>query len=139
LRRFLNGEPELAEYGERPWVAFMRETVARGVAVRRVRIVTVPHSDYQRWLLSITSSNIAAGEDIRYVPRHLAGDIPPDDWWLFDGARVAFNLVDAEGQPAGLALTEDHRIVEYCIAVRDRLWEIATTYADYVSGKPAHR
>lgn len=132
LRRYLDGEPDPTDYGQRPWAKFMRETTGRGVAVRRVRIVSVPHSDYQRWLLSITGSNIAAGEDIRYVARHLAGQVPPDDWWLFDGDLVAFNLVNDAGQPAGMAITSDGGIAEYCRSVRDRLWSIATPYADYV-------
>ncbi|MET8427903.1 DUF6879 family protein [Nocardia sp. NPDC004860] len=136
LRRFLAGEPDTTDYDRRPWAQFMRETTARGVAVRRVRVVSAPHSDYQRWLLSITGSNVAAGEDIRYVPRHLAGDVPPDDWWLFDGELVAYNLVDDDGWPAGMAVTSDPRIAEYCRRVRDRLWSIATPYAEYVGTVP---
>ncbi|MGV9666916.1 DUF6879 family protein [Nocardia niigatensis] len=136
LRRFLAGEPASTDYDQRPWAQFMRETTARGVAVRRVRVVTVPHSDYQRWLLSITGSNVASGEDIRYVPRHVAGDIPPDDWWLFDGQLVAYNLVDGAGRPAGMAVTGDPQIAQYCRGVRDRLWSIATPYVDYVSSSP---
>lgn len=131
LRRFLNGEPTSADYAERPWVQFMRETVARGVSVSRIRLVTVPHSDYQRWLLSITASNVAAGEDIRYVPRHLAGVVPPDDWWLFDEQQVAFNLVDGDGRPSGMAVTTDPGIVSYCLSVRHHLWELAVPYAEY--------
>ncbi|GAB2553614.1 DUF6879 family protein [Nocardia heshunensis] len=45
LRRFLNGEPAATDYSSRPWVQLIRETSARGVVVRRVRAVTVPHSD----------------------------------------------------------------------------------------------
>ncbi|MET8874436.1 DUF6879 family protein [Nocardia sp. NPDC004604] len=133
LRRFLAGEPDPTDYGQRPWAQFMRETVGRGVTVRRVRVVTVPHSDYQRWLLSITVSNVAAGEDIRYVPRHHAGNVPPDDWWLFDDELVAFNLVDRDGRPAGMAVTSDLEIVDRCRGVRDRLWALATPYADYLN------
>jgi hypothetical protein len=99
----------------------------------RVRVVTIPHSDYQRWLLSVTGGNVEAGEDIRYVPRHLAGEVPPDDWWLIDNERVVFNLVDEKGAQAdGLAITTDPRIVEYCQSVKQRLWRSATPYAEYV-------
>nr|WP_245720390.1 DUF6879 family protein [Nocardia uniformis] len=96
--------------------------------------MTVPHSDYQRWLLSITGSNVAAGEDIRYVQRNAAGAITPDDWWLFDDVRVAFNLVDQDGRPAGMAVTDDPGIAKYCRDVRDRLWQFATPYVDYIAG-----
>ncbi|BAD58742.1 DUF6879 family protein [Nocardia farcinica] len=132
FRRFLDGDPDPDDYSDRPWTRFMRETTSRGVHVSRVRVVTVPHTDYHRWLLSITGSNVDAGEDIRYLPRHLAGDIPPDDWWLFDDTRVGFNLVTPDGRPAGLAITSDPHIAAYCRGIRDRLWSSATPYRDYL-------
>ncbi|MFB8002460.1 DUF6879 family protein [Nocardia sp. NPDC056000] len=137
LRRFLNGEPPTVDYSSRPWVEAIRDTTARGVTVRRVRVLSVPHSDYQRWLLSITGGNVDAGEDIRYLPRHLADKVPADDWWIYDDARVAFNLVDGGGKPDGMALTSDPAIVDHCRAVRDRLWQQAIPFADYVTGTHA--
>ncbi|WP_433193594.1 DUF6879 family protein [Nocardia sp. CA-107356] len=133
FRRFLNGEPPTVDDYKNDWVALVQDTTARGVEISRVRVVTVPHSDYQRWLLSVTSDNVNAGEDIRYVPRHLAGEVPPDDWWLIDNERVVFNLVEQNGAPAeGIAVTTDPRIVEYCQGVKQRLWGLATLYAEYV-------
>ncbi|MQY29832.1 DUF6879 family protein [Nocardia aurantia] len=136
LRRFLNGEPMADDYAARPWIRFMRDTVARGVHISRARVVTQPHSDYQHWLLTITAGNIAVGEDIRYVPRHLAGDVPSDDWWLFDDEQVGFNLVDRKGRPAGMAVTMDPEIVGHCRSVRKRLWELAIPFAKYVGRNP---
>ncbi|MQY24598.1 hypothetical protein NRB56_01460 [Nocardia sp. RB56] len=129
LQRFLRGVPTPTPW--LPWHDLVRETVERGVAMQRLRVVTVPHSDYQRWLLSVAGRGIEAGEDIRYLPRHLAGEVPPDDWWLMDD-RVVFNLVDAAGAPAGLAVSEDPHIVGYCRTVRTRLWGLATPYAEYL-------
>ncbi|WSJ19361.1 hypothetical protein OG326_18960 [Nocardia sp. NBC_01327] len=97
----------------------------------RVRVVTVPHSDYQRWLLSITAGNVDAGEDIRYLPRHLAGDVPSDDWWLFDGTTVGFNLVDNDGRPSGAAITTDPGIAAYCRGVKEKLWRSAVPFNEY--------
>jgi len=119
LRRFLAGEPA-EDYGDRPWTRMMREVTGRGVTVRRVRVVTEPLSGYQRWMLSVTGTNVDAGEDIRYLPRHLTSEVPSDDWWLFDDATVAYNLIDADGRPAGLAVTRDHDIAAHCVRVRDR-------------------
>ncbi|MBF6300604.1 hypothetical protein IU459_24110 [Nocardia amamiensis] len=134
LRRFLNGEREpLSGYDKSDWLDLIATLTGRGITMSRVRVVTVPHSDYQRWLLSVTGSSVEAGEDIRYVSRHLAGKIPPDDWWLFDGARVAFNLVDAAGKPAGAAVTTDPGIVANCMRMKERLWTLATPYAEYVA------
>nr|WP_040751123.1 DUF6879 family protein [Nocardia transvalensis] len=135
FRRFMNGLPPLPDAYKDGWMDLVRETTTRGVSVSRVRVVTVPHTDYHRWLLSVTGDNVAAGEDIRYVPRHLAGEVPPDDWWLMDGIRVAYNLVDDKGAPAGMAVTTDPGIVIYCQGVRERLWRSAAPYTEYVESE----
>jgi hypothetical protein len=114
-------------------LSLVRETTARGVTISRVRVVTVPVPDYHRWLLSITPENQCAGEDIRYVPRHSAGNLPADDWWLIDDSRVGFNLVDPAGRGVGVGVTDDPEIVTYCRSVRDRLWPIATPYAEFAT------
>lgn len=132
FRRFLEGEPALPDEHKNKWNDLIRETTRRGVTVSRVRVVTVPHSDYHRWLLSVTDTNTAAGEDIRYVPRHLAGEVPPDDWWLIDNDRVVYNMVSEHGKPAGLAVTTDPGIVDYSQRVRERMWALATPYVEYV-------
>nr|WP_245713511.1 DUF6879 family protein [Nocardia vaccinii] len=132
LRRFLDGEPDDNLWFE-PWGQLVRTTASRGVAVTRVRVVTVPHVDYQRWLLTLTALNAEAGEDIRYLPRHEAGDVPLDDFWLLDDQRVVFNLVDENGRAVGAsAMTIDPRIAEQCRQVKERLWKLATPYAEYV-------
>ncbi|UGT40179.1 hypothetical protein LTV02_29715 [Nocardia yamanashiensis] len=139
LRRFLAGEPP-PDYDKSDWTGLIREMTGRGVVVNRVRVITVPHSDYQRWLLSVTDENVEAGEDIRYLPRHLvdAADVPRDDWWLFDGTRVAFNLVDQAGRPAGVAVTTDPKIAAYCGDVKDRLMSMATPYREYINDSPVN-
>ncbi|WP_454199697.1 DUF6879 family protein [Nocardia sp. Marseille-Q1738] len=134
FRRFLDGEPEpVGGYDKSDWLDLIATLTARGITMSRVRVVTVPHSDYHRWLLSVAGSSVEAGEDIRYVARHLADELPPDDWWLFDGARVAFNLVDHAGKPAEAAVTTDPGIAAYCRRMKERLWTLATPYAEYVS------
>lgn len=134
LQRFLNGESKVEESWD-AWNNLIVEVTGRGVVVSRVRVITVPHSDYQRWLLTETSDNIEAGEDIRYLPRHLvsAEDVPADDFWLFDDETVCYNLIDREGAPAGAAITIDPRIVEYCQRAREHLWSLATPFIEYVS------
>lgn len=67
FRRFLDGEPDDYVTFQQPWLTLMRDVIAKGVAVRRVRVVSVPHSDYHRWVLVATAPSVEAGEDIRYV------------------------------------------------------------------------
>ena len=72
----------------------VRVATQPGKSITRVRVVTVPHSDYARWGLTVAPLNINAGEDIRWRPRHrhLADGIEflADDYWLFDDNRVVF-------------------------------------------------
>ncbi|CCF61780.1 DUF6879 family protein [Nocardia cyriacigeorgica] len=131
LERFLDGHDDDDYEWFRPWLDLMRDATSKGIAVSRVRVVTVPLTDYHRWLLSITPENQHAGEDIRYLARHRAGDVPSDDWWLFDDSVVAYNLVDGSGRAIGVGVTDDPHTVDRCRSVRQRLWEIATPYAEF--------
>lgn len=137
LRRFLAGEPPSADPdpGWNAWADLIRSLRRNGVTVARIRVVTEPLSDYQRWLLTETSDNIAAGEDIRYVPRHLATDVPVDDAWLLDGERIGFNLTDYDGKPAGAAVTTDPGICGYYRRTTEDLWSLAVPYSSYRSGQ----
>ncbi|WP_280266534.1 DUF6879 family protein [Nocardia wallacei] len=136
LRRFLAGEPDSEDddYDNDDWIERITTLAARGVKMSRIRVVSVPHSDYQRWLLSVTGDSVDAGEDIRYVVRDSVdpANIPADDWWLFDDAIVAFNLTDRHGRPVGPGITTDPGIVEYCRSARDRLWHFAVPYREHI-------
>jgi hypothetical protein len=133
FQRFLNNEP--FDYREwfQDWYDIVQELRARGVSVSRVRVVTVPHSDYQRWSLAeVAPLNIEAGEEIRYLNRHEAGSVSADDYWIIDNKRVAFTLADQDGRAVGrVAVTTDPRIVGFCRGEKERLWPLATPYAEY--------
>ncbi|WP_431954208.1 DUF6879 family protein [Nocardia lijiangensis] len=130
--RFLAGEPDDYTWMSE-WVALVRETTGRGVAVRRARVVTVPHVDYQRWTLEVSRVNIAAGEEIRYLPRHLVSpdELTVDDWWLLDD-RVAFTVFEPGGRWAGVAMTADRHIVDRCRAVWNLVWQRAIPHIEYM-------
>ncbi|MEV2220624.1 DUF6879 family protein [Nocardia vinacea] len=131
LRRFLAGEPDEYTWFQ-SWSNLVQETTGRGVAVTRVRIVTEPHTDYTRFSLAVAELNTRAGEDIRYLPRHLAGEVPPDDWWLFDDDRVVFSAFKESGGWSG-AVTTDHHIVTYCQQLKEQFWAVAAPYPEYIT------
>jgi hypothetical protein len=133
---FLAGEPDDLAW-HRSWLDLVRAVISSGCEIHRVRLVTVPHVDYTRWGLTIAPHNIAAGEDIRWLPRHHddAKDLPPDDFWMLDDDRVMFTVFEPGGRFAGGALTRDEWIVTYCRSVRDRLWAAAVPHDEYVSGR----
>ncbi|MBT2207875.1 hypothetical protein KLI87_07180 [Actinomadura sp. NEAU-AAG7] len=82
-----------------PWVSLVLETVARGVAVRRARIVGTPVSEYTRYLHWTTRMNVGAGESVRWLIRRDAADLclTGADFWVIDGAIVYWNHFSGEG------------------------------------------
>ena len=70
---------------------------------QRPRIISEPASDYIRFEYEVTpAANLAAGEQVRWLPRQMASDLalPGNDFWLFDGAAVLFNYSPASRQIA---------------------------------------
>ncbi|MGW5728639.1 DUF6879 family protein [Nocardia beijingensis] len=131
LRRFLADEPDDYAWFQ-PWTELIQETTSRGVAVTRVRIVTEPHTDYTRFALAVAALNVRAGEDIRYLPRHHAGEVPSDDYWLLDDETVVFSAFGESGGWSGAATTDPH-IAAYCRGLRARFWPLATPFPEYVT------
>ncbi|MEU6187151.1 DUF6879 family protein [Nocardia sp. NPDC047038] len=131
FRRFLADEPDDYAWFQ-PWTELIQETTSRGVAVTRVRIVTEPHTDYTRFALAVAALNVRAGEDIRYLPRHHAGEVPSDDYWLLDDETVVFSAFGESGGWSGAATTDPH-IAAYCRGLRARFWPLATSFPEYVT------
>lgn len=133
FRKFLAGAEDDYQWLS-DWLAVVRAATSRGVQFARARVVTEPHVDYTRWGLVVARENIAAGEDIRYLPRHRIqpSDLTADDYWLFDDETVAFTLFTHDGSAAGAALTRDHAIVDRCRRVRDIVWQRAIPHSEYV-------
>jgi hypothetical protein len=98
LRRFLADEPDdLAWFQD--WTALVRTATAEGRRFSRVRVVSLPLTDYSRFGVEYSQHTIAAGDDIRYLPRDRADAIglPDHDYWLFDSRKLAwmhFNETD---------------------------------------------
>ena len=133
FRRFVTGEPDDFAW-HRPWLDLVGEVTAAGVTMTRVRLATIPHTDYIRWGLSVAPRNIAAGEDIRWLPRHLAGgiDLPEDDYWLFDDQRLIPTVFAADGRFLGGTEVTDRTMIDRCRTVRDQVWERAIPHDRYV-------
>jgi hypothetical protein len=133
FRLFLTGQVDDFKWHQ-PWLELVRDTTAASKHIRRVRVVSEPHVDYTRWGLTVAEHNIRAGEDIRWLPRHLVDPeaLTTDDFWLFDGERVVFTLFEPGGQWVGGAATTDPVIVDRCRAVRDRVWHDAIPHRDYL-------
>jgi hypothetical protein len=132
--RWLRGEPD--DYAwHQDWLTFLRQATMAGVAVQRVRLASVPHTGYIRWGLDVSPLNIEAGEDIRYLPRHLAEDIklPDEDYWLLDDDTLILSVFSPDGRTGGFAREPGAELLSQCLVVRDQVWDRAVSYAQYVA------
>lgn len=117
----------------RPWLDLVQEVTAKGVVIRRARIVSEPVSDYIAFEHSGTFTNVAAGEQIRWLPRRSASDLalPGNDFWLFDGRLVQFNVFDGVGRWVHTDQTEDPAAVELCASAFEAVWDRAIPHEKY--------
>ncbi|MGW7786086.1 DUF6879 family protein [Streptomyces tricolor] len=117
----------------RPWVELVRRTVARGVVVRRARIVSEPVSDYIRYEHAGTTVNLAAGEQVRWLPRRRASDIalPGNDFWLIDGRLIRWNHFTGAGASAPGEISEDPAAARLCASAFDAVWTRAVPHDEY--------
>src|SRR6266542_6119245 len=92
--------------------------------MQRVRIVSSPLSDYERFELALYRLSNRAGEEIRISN---AAEIRSfGDWWLFDGEAVIVLKYDATGRFLGTEQASD--VVRYR-RIRDLVLENSISYA----------
>lgn len=115
------------------WYSLVREHAARGVSFRRARIVSEPLAGYIWFEYESTGFNVAAGEDVRWLPRHTAPGllVPLADYWVLDGRLVRFGFFSGDGTFLGHELTGDTEVVRACAEAFERVWERAVPHGDY--------
>ncbi|MGW4250561.1 DUF6879 family protein [Streptomyces californicus] len=135
-KAFLQGVAPPLDDG--PWFTNARAQTSEGRRIERVRLVDEPPTDNQRYLLTTTPSNLAAGEDIRYLHRSKADTIglaEAGDFWLFDSRILArFNWEDSDRR---MELTTDPGQVLWACQVRDAAWHYALRYEDFIGRVPS--
>lgn len=116
-----------------PWVDLISQAVARGVVVRRARIVSEPVTDYIRYEHAGTVVNVHAGEQVRWLARRHASDLalPGNDFWLFDGRRVRWNHFTGDGRWAGQEISDDERVAKLCFDSFEAVWARAVPHDQY--------
>ncbi|MFI5915786.1 DUF6879 family protein [Dactylosporangium sp. NPDC051541] len=117
----------------RPWLDLITEVVARGVAIRRARIVSEPISEYIRFEYDGTFTNVAAGEQIRWLPRREATDLalPGNDFWLFDGTILRIGHFNGDGRSTGHEIVTDPDVIKLCSQAFEAVWERAVPHEQY--------
>jgi hypothetical protein len=110
IRRFLAGEPENVYDHFQEWLALVRAATEEGRRFSRVRVVSVPLTDYSRYGIAYARHTNAAGDDIRYVTRDRARSIglPDHDYWLFDSRKIArLHFDESDDRLLGVEVIED--------------------------------
>ncbi|MGA4842727.1 DUF6879 family protein [Streptomyces sp. G45] len=117
------------------WHDAVSQATARGVAVRRARIVSEPVSEYIRYEHDVTFTNIAAGEQVRWLPRRQAKDllVPGTDLWVFDEETVLFHHFTGDGQLAedGREYVTDPALAKQCGDAFEAIWRRAIPHDEY--------
>lgn len=119
------------------WISLVGAATARDVSFRRLRIVSEPLSDYIRWEHAISYGNIQAGEQLRWLPRHLCYDLPHPaaDFFLWDARLLAYNFTAGDGTDTGrMEYVADPRHITPVLGMFEMLWERGIPHEDY---KPA--
>ncbi|GAA4701514.1 DUF6879 family protein [Phytohabitans rumicis] len=130
FEEFLVGEPrpvtEFPFYAA--WLDQIRTVTSQGRRVERVRVLEEPPTDYQRWEMWSGQYNIEAGEAIHYLTRSRAIEIDlpvQDDWWLFDGQRLALMRFTPDGEPlGGEIISEAETVAQHCL-----WWDLAVQHS----------
>ncbi|MEU6386929.1 DUF6879 family protein [Streptomyces bauhiniae] len=100
-----------------PWFVNIKAQTEAGKTVGRVRVADSPPTTEQLFLLDYARHNAAVGEDIRYLWREDATDLPAEDFWIFDSRLVALLHFDDADHITNIELiTEPAEVVRYCIA-----------------------
>ncbi|WP_329560282.1 hypothetical protein OG711_23700 [Streptomyces uncialis] len=116
-----------------PYDQLIADTVARGVTVRRARIVSEPVSEYIRWEHYVTHANVTAGEQVRWLPRRAATglSLPGNDFWLFDGTLLRVHHFSGDGAVVKDEMVDELTIVELCATAFENVWALATPHAQF--------
>jgi hypothetical protein len=125
---------DLSAYDWEDHLDMVRESTARGVQWRRVRVVNEPLSEYMKWELALTDTNVEAGENIRWLPRTQAADLmlPGADCWVFDHRVIRWNFQRGDGtNPRHYTFSSDPRIIRDIAGAFEIAWERAVPHEVY--------
>jgi hypothetical protein len=132
MAKWAAGEPDDLEWLD-DWCNTLRQHVKAGKTVRRARVVSEPLSDYQRWSYSVARPMVAAGEDIRWVPRRLVSTVPMpgNDFYVFDGRLVVFLIYTGDGLNAEMVGSTDLADIALCRSAFEAAWKLSIPHSDY--------
>jgi hypothetical protein len=117
----------------RPFLDVVAETTARGVVMKRARVVSEPVTAYITYEYDVTFPNVVAGELVRWLPRRRAADIPlpGTDLWMFDDSSVLFTYFSGIGEVVDREWRTETAVVGMVRTAFETVWERATPHEEY--------
>ena len=115
------------------WLSMIRAATAEGRRFSRVRVVSMPLTDYSRFGVFCSQYTNAAGEEIRYLTRDQAYDLPDYDYWLFDSRLLVKMHFDTEENFLGGEVIKDPAVIVQHGYWRDAAWHSAVRRDDFAS------
>lgn len=98
------------------WLTMIHDATAKGRRFTRVRVVSLPITDYSRFGVWCAQFTNGAGEDIRYLSRDRADveQLPNHDYWLFDSRKlVRMHFDDADAFLGGEVIEDANEVVRH--------------------------
>ena len=138
FRRFLAQEPD-AFLWHQQWLDKLRRDHEQGKRWQRIRIVTVPVSDWTRYGVTVGRLNVQAGEDIRYLRRSAAealGLQPYDAWLLDDEQLVRMHFDDLDDSFIGAEIITYAATLEKHRAWQQLAWQHAQPLDVFAASLP---
>ena len=113
----------------REWHEYLDEVSDSGRTSRRLRLVSTPLTEYERFEVEWGyASNAAHGEQIRLISRSVAPDMK--DLWIFDGGTVFEMLYGPDGSYIGSQAVDADK-AEGIVTWLAATWPTATPLTDY--------
>jgi len=134
LRKFLAREPDDLPWIQN-WLTMIRGATAAGKRFARVRVVSLPLTDYSRFGVWCAQFTNGAGEDIRYLVRDQADafDLPDHDYWLFDSSKLVRMHFDDTDAFLGGEIIEDPNVIVQHNHWRDAAWHHAVRRDEFAA------
>jgi hypothetical protein len=117
------------------WLDMLREATAVGRRFARVRLVSLPLTDYSLFGVWCARFTNGAGEDIRYLERDRAdaAGLPDHDYWLFDSHKLVRMHFDNADRFLGGEIIEDPAEIVRHNYWRDAAWHHAVRRDDFAT------
>jgi len=111
FQKFVAGEPDVSYHES--WLDMVRAATTEGRVFARVRVVSLPLTDYSRFSMWVSGYTREAGDDIRYLTRDQAkaADLPEHDFWLFDSRKLVMMHFGADDRFVGAEVIDDPAII----------------------------